>query len=70
MAIKRDTIPSAEDQLVSLEARLGDGYDRIEAARREGLDVTRWESFWLDLLQQYEAAYDALHTDIDEIRAA
>ena len=69
MAIKRNNA-SSPDELVSLEARLNDGYDRIESARRDGLDVTRWESFWLDLLHQYEAAYDSLHSEPGESRAA
>ncbi len=61
---------SATEQLASLEARLGDGYDRIEAARRQGQDVANWEAFWLDLLHQYEAAYDSLHSDFEQPRAA
>jgi translation initiation factor 2 alpha subunit (eIF-2alpha) len=60
MAQKVDRSAAPSDVLVSLEARLGDGYDRIEAARLAGQDVTAWEEFWLDLLAQYEAAYDAL----------
>jgi hypothetical protein len=53
--------PPTTDLLATLEARLGDGYDRIETARAAGEDVARWEDFWLELLRQYEAAYDALH---------
>ena len=45
----------------ALEARLADGYARIEAAQTAGLDVVAWEGFWLELLRQYEAASDALH---------
>ena len=44
----------------ALEARLSDGYDRIDAAQAAGLDVVAWEAFWLDLLEQYEAACDAV----------
>jgi hypothetical protein len=44
----------------ALEARLSDGYDRIDAAQAAGLDVAAWEAFWLDLLRQYEAACDAV----------
>lgn len=50
----------------ALEARLDDGYQRIEDAQAAGLDVLAWEAFWLDLLKQYEAAYDA----IENFRAA
>ena len=42
-----------------LERRLNDGYARIEAARAAGQDVADWESFWIELLHQYEAAVDA-----------
>lgn len=47
----------------ALEARLSDGYDRIDAAQAAGLDVVAWEAFWLDLLRQYEAACDAIELD-------
>jgi hypothetical protein len=64
MATDRSARTTDAETLAALEARLGDGYDRIEAARRSGRDVTQWEDFWLDLLRQYEAAYDALsHRD-------
>ena len=43
-----------------LERRLNDGWNRIEEAQRRGEDVQAWESFWIDLLHQYEAAFDAL----------
>jgi len=54
--IDRDTAALVE----ALEARLADGYARIDAAQSAGLDVVAWEGFWLDLLRQYEAACDAL----------
>ena len=44
----------------TLVARLDDGYDRIDAAQAAGLDVAAWESFWIDLLRQYQAACDAI----------
>lgn len=43
-----------------LERRLNDGWSRIEEALRRGDDVAAWEAFWIDLLHQYEAAFDAL----------
>jgi hypothetical protein len=47
-------------QLATLERRLEDGYRRIEAAQRDGQDVAAWESFWIELLHQYEALADGL----------
>jgi Fic family protein len=38
----------------TLEQRLSDGYERIEQARSRGEDITAWEEFWIDLLDQYE----------------
>lgn len=46
--------------LQALERRLDDGYRRIEEAIARGEDVTAWESFWIDLLHQYEAEWDSL----------
>ncbi len=56
------TLPVNEllKQLVVLERRLEDGYLRIDAARRNGRDIQTWESFWIDLLHQYEAVADGL----------
>ncbi len=48
------------NQLVVLERRLEDGYLRIDAARRNGQDIQTWETFWIDLLHQYEAVADGL----------
>lgn len=47
-------------QAFILERRLNDGWNRIEEAKRRGDDVTAWETFWIELLHQYEAAFDAL----------
>ena len=44
----------------TLTARLDDGFDRIDAAQAAGLDVGAWETFWIELLQQYQAACDAI----------
>lgn len=44
----------------TLEARLDDGYWRIEQARARGEDVSAWEDFWIDLLRQYERAASPL----------
>ncbi|HYI25878.1 MAG TPA: hypothetical protein VD767_10755 [Thermomicrobiales bacterium] len=47
-------------RLQALERRLDEGYARIEEGIARGEDVTAWESFWIDLLHQYEAECDAL----------
>ncbi len=52
--------PGEVDILRSLERRLDDGYARIEQAIARGEDVTSWEAFWIDLLRQYESAWDEL----------
>ena len=38
----------------TLENRLEDGYQRIDQAVLSGTDVTEWESFWVQLLGEYE----------------
>ncbi len=47
-------------QLSMLERRLEDGYRRIDIAQDDGKDVAAWESFWIELLHQYEAVCDGL----------
>jgi len=44
----------------SLSRRLDDGYQRIDQAIATGADVSAWESFWIDLLGEYEAVCDEL----------
>lgn len=63
MARTLAALPAASpthDQVSTLERRLEDGYRRINAAAREGKDVAAWETFWIDLLRQYEALCDGL----------
>lgn len=43
----------------TLEARLHDGWQRIEAAIAMGQAVDAWVDFWIELLHQYEAQEDA-----------
>jgi hypothetical protein len=43
-----------------LARRLEDGYRRIDQAIATGSDVSAWESFWIDLLHEYEAVCDEL----------
>lgn len=43
-----------------LARRLDDGYRRIDEARVNGVDVTAWETFWCELLGDYERLCDEL----------
>lgn len=48
-----------EDQsLRRLEQRLNDGYEMIEKRRMAGLDVSKLEDFWIELLHEYESRCD------------
>jgi hypothetical protein len=42
--------------------RLNDGDVRIAAARRDGIDTTRWETHWIQLLREYEQVCRDLNT--------
>jgi len=44
----------------SLSRRLDDGYQRIDQAIATGADVAAWETFWIDLLREYESVCDEL----------
>ncbi|HET7036652.1 MAG TPA: hypothetical protein VFI42_13290 [Thermomicrobiaceae bacterium] len=62
--------PSTETQRAALQRRqaelyrrLEDGYLRIERALAQGQDTTRWEDFWLRLLDEYERLSDDLSED-------
>lgn len=48
---------SADDRKAMLELRLGDGFQRIELAAAAGEDISAWESFWLQLLDDYESLW-------------
>jgi hypothetical protein len=52
LAARRDEIA---ERRAMLERRLDDGYQRIDAALKDGQDVARWEDFWVGLLREYEA---------------
>lgn len=58
---------SLDPEIVVLEQRLNDGHQRIERARGLGQDVRDWESFWLDLLCQYEQAMEYLPTPDEQL---
>lgn len=47
-----------EETLRRLEQRLNDGYEMIEKRRADGIDVTKLEDFWIELLHEYEARCD------------
>ncbi|MGC4107048.1 MAG: hypothetical protein QM753_12000 [Thermomicrobiales bacterium] len=51
---------SPDLSLRTLERRLDDGYRRIDEGIADGVDVSRWEEFWIDLLRQYEVLADQL----------
>lgn len=53
-----DELARLDARRAQLRRRLEDGYNRIEAALAGGENVERWERFWLDLLDQYEALCD------------
>lgn len=52
-----DNVPERASSLVQ---RLDDGYSRIEQAIQRGEDTERWETFWIDLLHQYESLHDGV----------
>jgi hypothetical protein len=52
--------PVLDRRRQSLARRLDDGYRRIDQAIATGADVSAWETFWIDLLREYEAVCDEL----------
>ncbi|MBA3450826.1 MAG: hypothetical protein H0T18_06415 [Chloroflexia bacterium] len=55
--VNRDLIPeidSLDAQRDVLERRLEDGYRRIDEAAIAGADIAEWETFWIQLLGEYE----------------
>ena len=48
----------ADQSLARLEQRLNEGYELIEKRRAAGLDVTKLEDFWIELLHEYEDRCD------------
>ena len=51
---------STADRIATLEARLQDGWAKIEQAMQHRIDVANWEAAWVDLLRQYETLSDEL----------
>lgn len=60
MATKPLDRAELEERRDTLRGRLNDGYQRIEEANAAGADTSEWESFWIGLLREYEAACRAL----------
>lgn len=59
----RDAVTGLEDlkqRRSALQLRLEDGYQRIEQALKDGKDVTRWEDFWVQLLDEYVRICDTI----------
>jgi hypothetical protein len=52
----------------TLARRLEDGYARIDQAIAQGADVAAWETFWIDLLREYESVCDELRGIGEEVR--
>ena len=46
--------------LAELEDRLQKGFEMIEEAMTNGVDVDNWERYWIDLLREYEQVSDEL----------
>lgn len=59
-----------DDRIKTLEQRLNTGYDLIDKRKAAGLDVTKLEDFWIQLLHEYEAACDELEAGKKAGRAA
>ena len=47
-----------DDRIKTIEQRLNTGYDLIDKRKAAGLDVTKLEDFWIQLLHEYEALCD------------
>lgn len=57
-----EMIMTTSERHDELEARLWAGDRRIQEAEAAGQDVRTWEDFWLQLLQEYEAACRELNS--------
>ncbi len=53
-----DAGPELAARAEILETRLDDGYRRIEEAIVSGDDVATWETYWFELLDEYESLFD------------
>jgi hypothetical protein len=53
-------VTSQQERIETLERRLQDGFIRIGEAMNNGLNVSDWEKFWIELLREYETLNDEL----------
>lgn len=58
--IQETTDSDLRAELLRIERRLYDGYDMIDRALDDGVDVGRWEGHWLKLLREYEELCELL----------
>ncbi len=58
-----DSLMASWEHSELLAERLADGWERIERAVADGQDIAAWESFWLELLGQYERACAGIPTE-------
>jgi predicted DNA-binding protein YlxM (UPF0122 family) len=56
----QDTIKRLEAKRDEYEQRLDIGTAKIEEAINQGVNVDAWETYWIQLLRQYEAVIDKL----------
>lgn len=62
------TIAKLEEKKGEYVERLDIGGAKIEEARSQGKDVTKWETYWCELLKEYEAVCDKLR-DLTTVEA-
>jgi hypothetical protein len=61
-----DSIAALRSRQQVLVNRLTDGDRRIAEAQAQGTDTTAWESFWLQLLDEYEQVSNRLDDELLE----
>lgn len=59
-SVELSDIERLEMKRRTLQLRLEDGDRRINEAELTGVDVAAWETFWFDLLEEYESICDDL----------
>lgn len=59
-AEKKDVIARLIAKRDEYVGRLDEGAVKIEEARKQGKDVTTWEAYWIQLLNQYAGVCDKL----------
>jgi uncharacterized coiled-coil DUF342 family protein len=64
----KNTITRLEEKKGEYVERLDIGAAKIEEARRQGKDVTLWEDYWIQLLNQYSGVCDKLRDANNQLR--